>query len=137
MRIGLDARMYSSKFTGIGRYAYELIENLAKIDARNEYVVFLNPPEYADFTPPGKNFKAVKVNAKHYSLAEQTSLLGKLLGANVDLVHFTHFNAPILYRRPFVVTIHDLTLSFFPGRKMTTPLHRFAYHQTIKHAIVD
>lgn len=136
-RIGIDARMYSSRFTGIGRYAYELIAHLAPLDQDNEYVVFLNGPEFETFVPPGPNSRAVRVDAKHYSLAEQTSLLSALRKEELDLVHFTHFNAPYFYRRPFVVTIHDLTLSFFPGRKMSSPLHRFAYHRVVSHAIRD
>lgn len=136
-RIGIDARMYSSRFTGIGRYAYELIAHLSQLDTENEYVVFLNGPEFGAFVPPGPNFRAVRVDARHYSLAEQTSLLSALRKEDLDLVHFTHFNAPYFYRRPFVVTIHDLTLSFFPGRKMASPLHRFAYHRVISHAIRD
>ncbi len=136
-RIGIDARMYSSRFTGIGRYAYELIAHLALLDRQNEYVIFLNGTEFKMFVPPASNFRAVQVDARHYSLAEQTSLLSAQRKEDLDLVHFTHFNAPYFYRRPFVVTIHDLTLSFFPGRKMSSPLHRFAYHRVISHAIRD
>lgn len=47
-------------------------------------------------------------------------------------MHFTHFNAPLIYRKQSVVTIHDLTLSFYPGRKMTGSFHRFAYQTTIR-----
>ncbi|MBU2265062.1 glycosyltransferase family 4 protein, partial [Patescibacteria group bacterium] len=34
-----------------------------------------------------------------------------------DLMHFTHFNAPMLYFKPYVVTIHDLILQRFPTVK--------------------
>jgi glycosyltransferase involved in cell wall biosynthesis len=71
------------------------------------------------------------VDAPHYSWREQVILLGAILKARVDCMHFTHFNAPLLYRRPSVVTIHDLTLSFYPGKKMTSSLHRWAYRTTI------
>jgi len=47
-------------------------------------------------------------------------------------MHFTHFNAPLFYNKPFIVTIHDLTLSFFPGKKMNRILHRLAYHLVIR-----
>ncbi len=47
-------------------------------------------------------------------------------------MHFTHFNAPLAYRGKSVVTIHDLTLSFYPGRKMKSSFHRFAYSTTIR-----
>ncbi len=160
--------MYSSRFTGIGRYTHELTEHLFKLEAapasiptsaltqtatpapahprtrasqnENEYVLFFNEPEYESFIPPNNpkiaaRIRKVLVNAPHYSLKEQTSFLHMLNLARLDLMHFTHFNAPMLYSRPFVVTIHDLTLSFFPGKKMASPLHRAAYHLTLKSAL--
>lgn len=135
MRIGIDCRMYSSHFTGIGRYVYELTENLFKLDHKNEYVLFFNEPEYSTFRPPAKNVTKVLVNAPHYSLKEQTSFLKILNRHRLDLMHFTHFNRPIFYSRPSVVTIHDLTLHFYPGKKMNAPWYRFAYNLTIKTAI--
>ena len=49
MTIGIDARMYGSGFTGIGRYTYELIQNLAQLDHENEYVVFLRKEAFDEF----------------------------------------------------------------------------------------
>ncbi|KKP36371.1 MAG: mannosyltransferase B-like protein [Candidatus Peregrinibacteria bacterium GW2011_GWA2_33_10] len=131
MKIGIDARMYSTKFTGIGRYVYELIQNLQEIDKKNEYFIFLNDPEYKTYIPTNPNFHKIRVNARHYTLTEQLKFLRKLNKCKLDLVHFTHFNAPILYFKPSIVTIHDLTLSFYPGKKMTSVFHRIAYHLTI------
>jgi len=135
MRIGIDCRMYGSRFTGIGRYAYELVQHLAKLDAVNEYVCFLNPEEYKTFKKPAKNVRAVRVDAPHYSIAEQTSFLLALWKEKCDLVHFTHFNAPLLYTGKSVVTVHDLTLSKFPGRKMVNPIHRAAYNTVIRRSV--
>ena len=128
MRIGIDCRMYGKTFTGIGRYTYELTEHLFRIDDKNEYVLFFNEPEFSRFST-GKyhRVRKVLVNARHYSWAEQWKFLKILHDARLDLMHFTHFNAPILYRKPCVVTIHDLTLSFFPGKKMNSFMHRFGY----------
>lgn len=131
MKIGIDARMYSSKFTGIGRYVFELVDKLSKLDKKNEYVLFMNKPQFDEFEPPNKRFSKVLVNAKHYSLSEQLGYLRALRRAKLDLMHFTHFNAPILYRRPSIVTIHDLTLNFFPGKKMNGAFHRFAYSKVL------
>lgn len=130
-RIGIDCRMYSSKFTGIGRYVFELVHHLASIDPQNHYVLFFNEPEYSAFIPPNDRFTKVNVGAHHYSIAEQTIFLYKLYRAKLDLMHFTHFNAPIFYRKKSVVTIHDLTLSFFPGNKMRSPIYRTAYKLTL------
>lgn len=135
MRIGIDCRMYSSRFTGIGRYVYELTENLFEIDNKNQYILFFNEPEYSAFYPSNKNIQKILADAPHYSFREQSHFLSVLNKAKLDLMHFTHFNAPIFYRGPSIVTIHDLTLSFFPGKKMTSFFQRFAYHVTLKKAL--
>ena len=135
MRIGIDARMYSTEFTGIGRYVYELVRHLIKIDEKNEYVLFMNQPEYEAFEEPNKRVTKVLVNAHHYSFAEQFRYLLALRSAKLDLMHFTHFNAPIFYKRPSVVTIHDLTLSFFPGKKMNSAFYRMAYNWVLRAAV--
>lgn len=145
MRIGIDCRMYSSAFTGIGRYVYELTDNLFKIDDKNEFVLFFNDPEYKKFRlsehtgttagSPKPKVEKVLVNARHYSIKEQTRFLNLLNKAKLDLMHFTHFNAPILYNKPSIVTIHDLTLNFYPGKKMNSPIYRAAYQLTLKNAV--
>jgi glycosyltransferase involved in cell wall biosynthesis len=132
MKIGIDARMYGVSFTGIGRYTYELIKNLAALDNEHEYVVFMRKSAYDSFTPPNAKFKKVLADFPHYSLGEQTGFLKVLNAENLDLMHFTHFNAPIFYKKPCIVTIHDLTLSFFPGKKMTNLLQRLAYHIVVR-----
>ena len=131
MKIGIDARFYSSAFTGIGRYSYELIKNLTVLDTENNYVVFLNNPQFDEFICPNERWKKILADTPHYSLREQTHFKKVITKENVDLMHFTHFNAPIFYRGKSVVTIHDLTLTLYPGAKMRSPLRRFAYHQTI------
>ncbi len=138
MRIGIDCRIFSSKFTGIGRYAFELVSHFEKLNNKlknpHQFVLFFNNPEYRSFKTP-KNFKKVLVNAKHYSLAEQTKFPRLLYKEKLDIVHFPHFNVPIVYRKKYIVTIHDLTLSLFPGQKMNKWYHRLAYNITIKNAV--
>jgi len=139
MRIGIDCRMYTSKFTGIGRYTYELVRQMIKIngekDAKHEFVLFFNSPEYELYECPS-NVKKVLVNAKHYSFDEQMKFCWKLSREKLDTVHFPHFNIPYFYRRPYTMTIHDLTLSFFPGKKMSKWYHRLAYNIIIDNAVI-
>lgn len=132
MKIGIDARMYGVSFTGIGRYTAELIGNLAEQDKENEYVVFMRKEAFESFIPPSVRFKKVIADFPHYSFGEQIGFLKVINNEKLDLMHFTHFNAPFFYNKPYVVTIHDLTLSFFPGKKMTNIFHRIAYHIVIK-----
>lgn len=135
MRIGIDARMYSGAFTGIGRYVLELLSHLLSIDTENEYTIFMNEPGFHEFYPKRGGVRKTLVNAPIYSFAEQTEFLKKLWDAKLNLMHFTHFNAPIFYRRPSVVTIHDLTISFFPGKKRAGIFDRFGYRLVLKSII--
>ncbi len=142
IKIGIDARMFSDNFTGIGRYNYELTKRLfhhTEIEFGGEirplkWVIFMNNPEFRQFNFP-KHVKKVKVNAAHYSLSEQTKFLWMLRREKCDLVHFTHFNIPLGYKGDFIVTIHDTTISFFPGKKMNSPLRKWAYKKVITKAV--
>lgn len=120
MKIGIDARLYGTKHGGIGRYTAELIKNLEQADTTNDYVVFLSRQGFEDYRPQNKKFKKVRANYKVYGIFEQLLFPFQLYAANLDLIHFTHFNAPILYAKKFIVTIHDLIISHYPTSRATT-----------------
>lgn len=119
MRIGIDARFYGSVGKGLGRYAQKLIENLEKIDKINQYFIFLRKENFDEFQPKNDNFKKVLADYTWYSFSEQINMPKVLNAYKLDLVHFPHFNVPILYRKKFVITIHDLILIHFPTLKGT------------------
>ncbi len=137
-KIGIDARMFSDAFTGIGRYNFELTKRLFEHKTINgqalEWVIFLNQPQFDEFDFPA-HVKKVCVNAGHYSLAEQVRFCWLLYKERCDFVHFTHFNLPLFYWRRFMVTIHDTTISFYPGKKMNAWWRKMAYQLVIRHAI--
>lgn len=130
MRIGIDARFYGTSSKGLGRYTQKLIENLEKIDSDNEYVVFLRKDNFAEYVPRNPNFHKELADYRWYSFAEQLLFPLKIRGAKVDLMHFPHFNVPLLNFIPFVVTIHDLILLHFPTKRASTHSalwYRFKY----------
>jgi len=136
-KIAIDARFLRKETAGLGRYTRGLISGLSKIDKANQYTVFITPDDEKDFIFSAPNIKKRVINVPHYSYAEQTIFLSALLKEKFDLVHFTNFNHPLLYRRPFVVTIHDLTMTFFQtGRKQQSRLRRLAYEAIMKHAVI-
>lgn len=139
MKIGIDARFYSPRHAGPSRYTRELIKNLLKIDAKNQYILFMTKEDRVafrkDFPKKLKNVKISIVDFPHYSIAEQIMMIRHLNSANIDLVHFLHFNHPILYRKPYIITIFDLTLSFFAGRRKNLPFKKWAYNWTLLSAI--
>lgn len=120
MHIGIDARLYNQ--TGIGRYIRNLIRSLAAIDQVNRYTVFLIESDWQKWTPPGPNWSKVRADIPWHSWREQWQMPLLLYRQHLDLVHFPYFNVPVGYRRPFVVTLHDLTiLRQATGRATTRP----------------
>ena len=131
MRIGIDARFYGPKDTGIGRYVQNLTLNLGKIDKVNQYIIFggeIVRDEIKNF----KNFKWVKLQTKPYSIAEQLANPIIFAKEKLDLLHVPHFNAPIFYPGRYIITIHDLIKHLSVGRTTTTLPY---YQYFIKHLI--
>ncbi|HRY52370.1 MAG TPA: glycosyltransferase family 1 protein [Candidatus Portnoybacteria bacterium] len=119
MKIGIDARFFGPKAKGLGRYTQKLIEELEKNDDQNDYLIFLRQENFNEYQPQSPRFKKILAPWRWYSLGEQIFFPCQLYGHKIDLMHFTHFNAPALYVRPFVITIHDLILQRFPTAKDT------------------
>lgn len=141
MKIGIDARFIGPEGTGLGKYTEKLIENLQKIDKVNTYCIFLRQTNWHFLKLQNSNFKKVLADINWYSLQEQLKMAGIFNSQNLDLLHVPHFNVPILYRKKFIVTIHDLIHHNFPQESATTKnplvykLKRGAYKFTIGNAI--
>lgn len=140
MKIVIDARLYGPKNTGNGRYTEELIKNLSKIDSKNQYIILLRK-EMFDCLHFPSNFQKVLAEFRHYSFEEQLKMPVLLFKLKADLVHFPHFNIPILYFGKYIVTIHDLIMHKFKGGEATTrkfPINliwRFGYYIAFAKAI--
>ncbi len=122
MRIGIDARFYGSLGKGLGRYTEKLIEHLELLDQENEYVVFLRQENFDEYIPKNHRFTKRVAQYSWYGFSEQLLFVVMLYRFSFDLVHFPHFNVPVLYRKAFVVTIHDLILVHYPTIRNTTRL---------------
>ncbi len=139
MKILIDARFYGLENAGIGRYTMKLVSELAKIDTKNQYIVFLRK-KYLDINLP-ENWEKVLVDIKHYSLREQVELPKIIKKYNPDLTHFLHFNVPLGFNGKFIVTIHDMIMHSqkTESSNLALPLYflkHFAYKKVFKHAVV-
>lgn len=112
MRIGIDARMYGPNVGGggLGRYVEQLIHHLQTIDTTNRYIVFLKKENFEDCQLSHPNMEKRLVDVSWYGLKEQLLLPRLIDQEHCDLVHFPHWNVPLMLKTPFVVTIHDLIL---------------------------
>jgi glycosyltransferase involved in cell wall biosynthesis len=117
MRIGIDARFYHLGLAGLGRYTQELIAYLAKNGSEHTFVIFMRPEDAAAFPLAGTpGFEVQTTTIGHYTVREQLAFGRVLNRAALDLMHFTNFNFPLSYRRPFIISINDLTLLRYAGR---------------------
>ncbi|MBP9827231.1 glycosyltransferase family 4 protein, partial [Candidatus Saccharibacteria bacterium] len=107
----IDGRWF--KATGIGRYVESLTTQLLKIDQKNNYSALIRPEDKSKLTFSDQNIRLIETDIMWYTPQEQLLLPKVLQDAKPDLVHFANFNVPLQYRKPFVVTIHDLTLLKF------------------------
>lgn len=131
--ICIDARFYHTG-TGVARYLKGLITHLAAIDTTNHYTVIVRQEsvESLKSTLPA-NWHVAGLEIAHYSLSEQSTLLSYLNQHKFDLVYFTMFNHPILYRGKSIVMIHDLIMHMYPPRPLWHP-RTWAYRFMMWHA---
>lgn len=136
MRIGIDARLYGVKHTGIGRYVQNLVIELGKIDHQNEYYIFGDEDIITDINSY-PNFHFVKLTTRVYSLAEQAVNPLVFQKYHLDILHVPHFNAPLLYRGKIVITVHDLIKHLSTGKETTTlPLWQYSIKKVGYKAVV-
>ncbi len=126
MHIVIDARFYGRLGKGLGRYTEKLIASLERLDQEHRYTILLRKENFDDYVPHSPRFRKERADYQWYSWEEQWRLPRHLRRLKPDLVHFPHFNVPILYRGAFVVTIHDLILLHYPTRRGST-LNLLAY----------
>lgn len=118
MKLGIDARFLQTRSRGPERYIEKLIENLTGIIENHEVYLFVLPHVKLSGLP--KNWRVIKVKSKWYGLSEQLIFPFQLYKYHLDLVHFCHFNAPIIYRKKYIVTIHDLIMYKYQGTNVST-----------------
>lgn len=143
MIIGIDARFLGLKQKGLGCYIQKLVQNLEKIVKNSNYkfIVFLRKENWNEYQPSNPSFKKVLADYTWYGLGEQILMPLKIRQQRIDLMHFPHFNVPIFYFKPFVVTIHDLILKRFSTRRASTLspvlywLKNIAYQVVINSAV--
>ncbi len=134
IQIAIDARFYGPEQGGIGRYLQELLSSLEALNPPAYFKVLLRRSNWNQYQPRNPHFTKILADIPWYGWAEQISLARILKNQRLDLVHFPHWNIPLLYRGAFVVTIHDLLLLHYPTTKASTlgPLSYWAKYQAYR-----
>lgn len=101
MKIAIDVQTTLGQPTGFGFYVSNLVENLKKTDAENEYVL-AKPDSETDFSTPQR------------FIWDQLTFPKIAKRQSADLIHQPCFSAPLMFGGPVVVTIHDIISILFP-----------------------
>ena len=119
MIVGIDARMYGLRHAGIGRYVKHLVEDIPPLSPTDTFILFVRQVDVGRVRR-ADHVEVVVADFRHYTLGEQVGLIQTLHRHKLDLVHFPHFNVPLFFREPFIVTIHDLLWHRVKGLAVTT-----------------
>lgn len=141
MRIAIDAR--ALRWAGIGRYTRSLLAALVTSPTDFEFTILVASADLDYWqrlqsswpTASQSKLQTVVVEGSYYSWREQLLFWRQLEAVTADLFHFTHFNLPLLFRRPYVVTIHDITRFMFPGEQRQDLWQQVAYEQVFAQAV--
>ncbi len=130
---------------GLARYTQQLVRHLLETDLENQYILFFRNSNIKEFKgDDNRNVKIVIADIPWYSLAEQVKFKKIIKKEEIALMHFTHWNVPLFYNDPFVVTVHDLIMYHYPRPEATTlgpikfwikdKLHRIVLNHAVKKA---
>ena len=117
MRIGIDASCLEGNKTGVGRYLYNLLVNLSKLDKENEYLLFFKSAAYPPELNTYKNLRCVVVKpVLNSGLLWRQFYLGRAAKKEkAEIFHFPFYMMPYGFKLPSVVTIHDVSFEFNKG----------------------
>jgi len=115
MKIKIDATCIANTEKGAGRYAYNLIEALHKIDNYNKYTILVNKNLITTnkiFDLQNSRWSIKKTDINPTGFLRQLKYLKPY--ENADLFHCLNAHLPILHIGKSIVTIHDLTFIKVP-----------------------
>jgi glycosyltransferase involved in cell wall biosynthesis len=101
IRLTIDARVWK---TGIGTYTLNLLAAIRAADPDVRVTSIARAEAVSALSALSHETRIVDIPI--YTVREQLDVLAATRGC--DLFHVPHYNIPVLYRGPLVVTIHDV-----------------------------
>ena len=114
MRIGIDCRIMKEGPTGMKRFGSNLLKNLARMDHKNTYLIFLDSSSKEYFLDASANLELKPLKLQLFSISEQIGLPLLLRKERLDIFHSLSFGMPVFSSIPSVMTIYDLIHLLFP-----------------------
>lgn len=138
--IGIDVRLLFQ--TGVGTYLQNILHYLPKYAPKDLTFTFYCLPQDVEHIKEAMPNGRIRVtNSLWHTVGEQTELLRLIESDKLDLMHFTYFGHPILYRGKSISTIHDVTPLLFTTGKASTKnpliysIKKWAFSLALKHQV--
>jgi glycosyltransferase involved in cell wall biosynthesis len=113
MKTGIMVRTIDEK-QGIGIYTLNLLDNLFKIDQRNEYVLFFRNSNYLGRYDGHPNVKEELVKLPSKLLWDQLAMSRMIKKHTLDILFNTKFTVPLFARCPTAMVLHGSEWYIFP-----------------------
>src|SRR5579862_4827765 len=107
MRVAIDVRRAGD--FGIGTYIRNIVNQFARSDDGNEYLLIGQQAHVQQFDPLPENFTLLEYPSDPGSFHTHMHLPYLLHKRGVDLLHMPWFYAPAIVPSRLVLTVHDLT----------------------------
>lgn len=124
MRLGIDLRFYRPEPYGLAVHIRDVMKELVPLlqnSTKVSEIVLIMDKSVSDEqfeknlvwwsdVASSEKFTIHRSGTKYYSIAEQTLFVKELNSLSLDLTFFFTFNYPILYKKPFIYQVLDLSL---------------------------
>jgi glycosyltransferase involved in cell wall biosynthesis len=133
LHIAIDVRRI--KDFGIGTYIRNLVQALAAVDPLDQYTLVVSPANLRELPALPENFEVATYGRSDSDPADHLAFPVFLRQIPADLYHIPVNRVPLLMRKPYVVTIHDMaSLLFDPGRSLQNNLRQYQFRRGLLRA---
>ncbi len=113
MKIAVDASQLNSTYTGVGRYLYNLLNQMAPLSPDIEYTLFFSSEIKLKLDHP--NIKKIILKTRRGNLYWQNFVLNKAIkNKSFDLLWSPNYYSPVLHKGKSVISMHDVSWKALP-----------------------
>lgn len=125
--VGIDGREFArGKFTGIGKYLYNLLSNAVIEGSNSRFILYLN--QFSEMPMTLDNLEVRVIPEGNTLWWDQIVLAREIKRERVELFFSPLDKIPVLANCPAIVTIHDLLFFYIPAYKgLKRRLYEYLY----------
>jgi glycosyltransferase involved in cell wall biosynthesis len=133
VRIAIDARRIRD--FGVGTYIRNLVQALAAAGTDHHYHLICSPEDTRQFADLPPNFETVVHARRDSSRLDHLALPRLIRGLRADVTHIPFHRVPLFLKKPYAVTIHDLSSLFYDDASgLLHAIHGFRLRRGLERA---